>query len=372
MKKIIVSLSMLLVLIGCGGNSETSSTKVIATVDYGALPMPKNAEFILKTTHSLSPDIANPAHAALIYFKQYLETISGGRIGVEIYPLASLGSGVDILPQLENGTIAMNFEATRVFSGFFPELQVLDIPFLIPEPTEIMSHYLTESRELAKLFNSKVKTRFPNITVEGISLFGFRQMSATKPINSYADLKGLKMRTTGAAIHEEFYKKLGMIPITVPWQENYTALSTGISEGLHNPLSDIVGNQLEDYLKYIYLDNSLLHGAVWMISDKALAELPKDLQKQVILATDMARQYWKMVIYGSEYRNIGEMQAKGIVIKTVTEEDKLLQKQINKEITAWFLNKYGAEAKKTYDQVLVILSNTQQEIKDIEDLKFLQ
>ena len=64
---------------------------------------------VLKLGHGL--DTAHPVHMAMDFMKQRLEELSGGRVTIDIYPSAVLGSETQSIEQLQNGSLAMTSSA---------------------------------------------------------------------------------------------------------------------------------------------------------------------------------------------------------------------------------------------------------------------
>jgi hypothetical protein len=70
-----------------------------------------------------------------------------------------------------------------------------------------------------------------------------------RPINSLADLKGMKIRT-GGGIAEKFGNLLGASAFVKPAPESYELLSSGVADGVFFPLESVVSFKLDKVLKY--------------------------------------------------------------------------------------------------------------------------
>jgi TRAP-type C4-dicarboxylate transport system substrate-binding protein len=76
------------------------------------------------------------------------------------------------------------------------------------------------------------------------------QMFNTKrPINSLADLKGMKIRT-GGGIAEKFGNLLGASAFVKPAPESYELLASGVADGVFFPLESIISFKLDKVLKH--------------------------------------------------------------------------------------------------------------------------
>jgi len=91
---------------------------------------------------------------------------------------------------------------------------------------------------------------YKGVHLLGVFTHGPGQMFNTKhPINSLADLKGMKIRT-GGGIAEKFGNLLGASAFVKPAPESYELLSSGVADGVFFPLESIVSFKLDTVVKY--------------------------------------------------------------------------------------------------------------------------
>ncbi|HEX9396542.1 MAG TPA: TRAP transporter substrate-binding protein [Burkholderiales bacterium] len=76
-----------------------------------------------------------------------------------------------------------------------------------------------------------------------------QMFNVKRPINSLADLKGMKIRT-GGGIAEKFGNLLGASAFVKPAPESYELLSSGVADGVFFPLESIVSFKLDKVVKY--------------------------------------------------------------------------------------------------------------------------
>jgi C4-dicarboxylate-binding protein DctP len=70
---------------------------------------------------------------------------------------------------------------------------------------------------------------------------GFRHLLTKKPVNNLAEVKGLKLRVPELKVWVNFWKALGANPTPMAYAEQYTALSTGVIDGLEADFFSING-----------------------------------------------------------------------------------------------------------------------------------
>lgn len=161
----------------------------------------------------------HPQGQAFEKFKQDLERRSNGAFKVELIGSGKFGNAEAIVQGLQMGVLQMGAESTSNFSVFAPGLMLFDMPYLIPD-------YEGADRVLDGPVGKKLATSLEKNGCRGLGFMelGFRQLFSTRPVNSLADNKGLKVRATPSKAHIAILRSLGMSPTPMAWGEVYTAL----------------------------------------------------------------------------------------------------------------------------------------------------
>ena len=73
---------------------------------------------------------------------------------------------------------------------------------------------------------------------------------STKPVNSLADMQGLRLRSGGAP-YARWAEKLGAAPAQVPVSDQFEAISQGVLDGTMASISDLISYRLVDVIKYL-------------------------------------------------------------------------------------------------------------------------
>ncbi len=163
--------------------------------------------------------------SALVPIRQYLDSI---KLGV-----------------IEAGTICVGYHPAKL-----PLAQVMELPFLLPNDIganarimdAVFRHPSIEA-ELAQRWNSKYLM---------IVILPAYEFMGNRPIAGVADLKGLRMRISGAnsLVLEEF----GAVPTMVTAPEAYTALERGTVDAVGFPWTFGFGSyRLFEVSKYVTL-----------------------------------------------------------------------------------------------------------------------
>lgn len=159
-------------------------------------------------------------------------------------------------------------------------------------------------------------------------------MISKKPVKTLADLKGLKVRSSGAIA--DMLKEVGASPVMVPGAEIYTALQTGVVDAAHwGAASGAYSMKFHEIAKYYVQPNLAFASTDWVfISKKAWDELPKDIQLIVDLA--LRERAWDR---SNEYY-MGEMEALNTMItkhgvQVTTLDAEAQRAMLNAAMKAW-------------------------------------
>jgi TRAP-type C4-dicarboxylate transport system substrate-binding protein len=266
--------------------TKTKINGVVAATLIGAgvllSGLSQAAEFNLRAVANSNEN--DEDYDGLVVFKDFVESHSNGRIGVDIYMGTQLcGNGVECLEGLEYGSLDIYISTSGGASAMYPYVQVLDLPYVLRDD-RIAEEVLTGdfTRELRKqiLEDSDNTVRLMTIGNTG----GWRNFANTKrTIKEPGDLKGLKIRTVVSDLPQELVRSLGASPTPIPWGDLFTSFQTGVVEGSKNGITDIMGMKFTDAgLKYVTLDGHAYMSALWYMNNDTFMDLPEDLRRVVV------------------------------------------------------------------------------------------
>jgi len=231
------------------------------------------ADYELNLSSALS--MQDPIVQAMEAAKERIEERSNGELTLRIFPNSQLGSDEDVLEQIRSGAnFAILVDAGRL-SEYQPELGILSAPYLVEDPSDydqITSSDLYESwvDELAE--NSGLRLLNYNW------FQGSRQMLTKKPVNTPADLDGVRVRTINSPVWIKTISGMGATPTPLPWTEVYSALQLGVIDGAEAQLTAANGQNLQEVVtnialtKHIHLMTGLATSEAWYQS------LPENLR----------------------------------------------------------------------------------------------
>jgi len=113
------------------GSSMIAIAAAAVFVTLGAGGTASAADYVLKYGHPGPVGDDSDDHVAGEFLKSFLETRSNGQIEVQIFPGSQLGSFREMVEQVNAGTLELAHTALGGLVGFMPELQVIELPYVI-------------------------------------------------------------------------------------------------------------------------------------------------------------------------------------------------------------------------------------------------
>lgn len=150
-----------------------------------------------------------------------LEARTKGQVTLEMVSLPELGlTGFELARVARAGLVDVADVNPNYVGGDVPVVEGVDLPGLYPDfETSVKAH--SAFMPAFKKYQDKMGG-----LVLGAYLWPQQVVFSRKPIRGPADLKGLKIRVSGAA-GSEFVRALGAEPVSLPLAEVYTAIERG-------------------------------------------------------------------------------------------------------------------------------------------------
>lgn len=222
-----------------------------------------------------------PTHSftqAMERFGKTLEKKRPGEYKVQIFHSAQLGDERVMQEALTLGSLEMT--VTGLLNIYEPKFALLEAPFLLRDRDHILK--MQESDVVQKLASTLPPK---GLRLVGFVENGFRHITNNvRPINSPADVKGLKIRTPENLAQVETFRALGAQPTPMPFAELYNALRQGVVDGQENPLQNIYDGKFYEAQKYLALTGHIYNSAYVVISEKFFQKQKPDQQKAILEA----------------------------------------------------------------------------------------
>jgi TRAP-type transport system periplasmic protein len=261
----------------------------VARVAWGQTP-----QVTLKFHHFLPP-ISNVHTKLLVPWSKKVETESGGRIKIDIFPSMQLGgTQPQLFDQARDGVVDIAWGLPGSTPGRFPGIEVFELPFVaakkgVPNAKAVQEFYETNLRDEFK-------------EVHPISLWAHDHglIHTNKPVKAMDDLKGLKLRSPTRQAGDAL-KALGANGIPMPIPQLPESLAQRVLDGCVIPWEVVPAVKVHELLKFhteIPGSPTLYTATFFLAMNKAKYEsLPADLKSVLdansgqVFAT-MAGQMW--------------------------------------------------------------------------------
>lgn len=175
-----------------------------------------------------------PSHPRNVAFHDYLgklEQASGGQIKTKLFESGALFPDLQVLKALVQDQVEMACPGTWTITGFVADADFSQLPAFYGRPVEIV-HKATDGAA-AKFVNAEITKKLKVEVLGSWFDLGFNEWFATrKPLNSVADLKGMKLRSPGGVLNSFRIRFFGGIPNVTAWPDVPLAMSQGTFDGL--------------------------------------------------------------------------------------------------------------------------------------------
>ncbi|MCX7660768.1 MAG: DctP family TRAP transporter solute-binding subunit, partial [Caldimonas manganoxidans] len=226
-----------------------------------------------------------PKHAAALVFKDYVEKATNGSIKVEIYPAGQFGKDQPTMEALKLGTLEMAVVHDGAIATAYKPINVLGIPYLFDSHEHAWAVYDSKWKDdLSADMIRKTGIRLLGLADNGVRHF----TNSVRPIQTPADMRGLKIRIQPSPVFRALVEALGASPSAIPWAELPTALQQKVVDGQENGVTNILAASLYQHQKYATLDGHVwsIHG--YLINERFYQGLSAAERKAVDEATAKA------------------------------------------------------------------------------------
>ena len=340
-------------LTGCGFSNSTinsnnsggdsSATGNTPTGAASTSVLPDNCEIVIKFGHNDGEVglLETPYYAYSRVFKNMVETLSGGRMGVQVFPANQLGDLPSMLEQTVKGTLQVTAgQNTGLLASYFPKIQILDIPYAFPDLDTAITMLNGEfgealNEELVEAAGVRILSYLPT------AMRNFA--SNTKEIKSPADLKGMKVRVMEIPLHQKMVESLGGIPSVVSFAELYSDLQTGVVDAQEQAPYTMVMNNLQEVTKYYTLSQHLLNSNACTINEEFFQSLSEEDQQIVLKAARAAQRAMLGITTANEPEVYDKMAAAGVQVYVPTEEELASFREIARQSGVDYMTSIGVE-----------------------------
>ncbi len=270
---------------------------------------PDRGAWDVRFSHVLSS--ASEFHLMAERFRDLMLERTDGRFRVTIYPSGQLGGERVAFEQIQVGAVHMAITGTPVLSGWVPEGQMFDLPFL----------FETRDQGLA-VMNGPVGDWWRTLLVErtgvrslGFLDYGFRHVyNKRRPVETPSDLAGLKLRVLQNATYLAAYSALGVQATPMNYGEVYSALQQGVIDGGEANAIGFVSSRLYEVARFYSFTSITYNPIVLLVNEPFYRSLPRGVRETVDRSAADALAYQSELARQMEAEAIEEMRANDVEI----------------------------------------------------------
>jgi tripartite ATP-independent transporter DctP family solute receptor len=219
-------------------------------------------------------------HKWALWAAAEIEKKTNGKYHIEVYPASSLGKEADIVQGLSLGTVDIVYAGAAFVANTYGPLGIAEAPFVFRD----FDHWKNFAKsDLFADFAAGYHDASKGNQVTSVTYYGARCVTSNKPINSPADMKGLKIRVPNAPLYLMFTEAMGANAAPIAFAEVYLALQQGVVDAEENPLPTIKAKKFYEVQKYINMTQHIVNNLVTIVGAPTWKKLSAD---EKIIFTD--------------------------------------------------------------------------------------
>ena len=251
-----------------------------------------------------------PTVTAVKFMGERLKELSGGKDTIKVYNNSSLGSEKDTIEQVKIGALQMVRVNIAPMNNICPETQVPTMPFLFRSVDHL--HKVLDGPIGEEILKACEKQGFVGLAYYDS---GARSMfTAKKPVRTFADMKGLKVRVQQSDLWVSMLEAMGANATPMPMGEVYTGLKTGVVDAAENNYPTYDANRLFEVAKYYSKTEHSMAPEVLLFSKRAWDKLTPQEQGWVRQAAKESVPYMRKQWEEREVKSLATVKAGGAEI----------------------------------------------------------
>ena len=226
-------------------------------------------------------------------FEELVERYSDGSIDVKLRCCGQIATEDDAFKALQLGTVDAYLISQNNVSPHWPLMDVLVLPYIFQSTEHLLK---VADGEIGQSIKDRIKadTGVTLLTFGGPSYRDF--FNSRRPIESMADMDGLKVRVPKNEVMLDTFEAFGAEPVPLAWSETPTALQTGTIDGADNGTNVIQEMKFFEFAPYLtVLDH--FSGFTPLLASARFMDRLDDAQREAVQrAADEAGAYQSEIL----------------------------------------------------------------------------
>lgn len=239
----------------------------------------------------------------------------GDKAQVVVFGSSQLGKDKELLQKLKLGTVDFALPSS-VMTSVDDHFGLFDMPYLVQDRAHM-------ARIEEDVFWPSIAPQVEGKGYKVIAVWenGFRHITNNvRPIQTPADLSGIKLRTPNGTWRVKMFKAYGANPTPMAFSEVFTALQTGVIDGQENPFAQIHSAKFHEVQEYLSLTGHVYTPAYVTVGKNKWNSLPADVRQ---ILTETARETQAYVYAKAaemEDDLLGKIEAAGVAVNAADKQ----------------------------------------------------
>lgn len=240
------------------------------------------------------------------HIQEQVEAKLPGRFRFNIVANGALGGEKEVAEASRLGSVHASLSTVSALSGWVPELQVLDLPFLFRDGDHLRR---VVTGQVGADLREKLKAQ--NFFACDFIDYGARHLLTKEPAMAPEDIRGKRIRVIQSPLHTKLWSSYGAAPVGIPITETYNALSTGVADAMDLTKSAYAGFKLYEVVPYLTETAHIRASGVVYFSATFWNRLNAQEQEVLSAAAQSGAHYFNQLMTEDELRSMETAKQNG-------------------------------------------------------------
>jgi tripartite ATP-independent transporter DctP family solute receptor len=243
-----------------------------------------DAKTVLKAGH-ISPK-NSPEGVAADRFAELVKQKTNGEVEIQVFPSEQLGPATAMIESTILGNQDLYIGGNVEFERFSPGLKAVGLNYAVPSQDQFRT--ILNGPVWKEIFVDPLDKVGLTVIASNWERGPYRVLVSTKPVKSFDDLKGLKLRIAPIDSWRRSWTALGTQPVVMAWNDVYLGLQQGMIEAVTAPMNLVAAMKFGEVAKYVARTDEYW-GVLAVVANKSRFEkLKPEERKAIVDAADQA------------------------------------------------------------------------------------
>lgn len=287
---------------------KIAAAGVVVLASLAAFSSSALAQTVLKVGH-ISPK-SSPEGVAVDRFAALVKEKTSGAVVVEVFPSEQLGPATAMIESTILGNQDLYVGGNVEFERFSPGLKALGLNYAVESQDQFRK--ILRSPLWKEIFVDPLDKAGLSVIASDWERGPFRVLVSTKPIKSFDDLKGLKLRIAPIDTWRKSWTALGTQVVVLPWNDVYLGLQQGLIEGVTAPANLLGAMKFTEVAKYVARTDEYWGVLAVLGNKRKLSSLRPEHRQALFDAADQAGKEYMRASEAEIEKDFAAMKAKGM------------------------------------------------------------